>query len=72
MEPQKISTTTRHSAAPTALCGTPASRSDGRRRRFLINHRTEPVPLPEPAHGLLTDAPVSELPPGGCVVLRIA
>ncbi|MEU5397452.1 hypothetical protein [Streptomyces tibetensis] len=27
---------------------------------------------PESAHDLLTDAPVSELPPGGCVVLRIA
>ncbi|MFF5370165.1 Beta-galactosidase C-terminal domain [Streptomyces sp. NPDC013187] len=45
---------------------------DGRRWRFLINHGTEPVPLPEPAHDLLTDAPVAELPPGGCAVLRMA
>ncbi|MFI6931657.1 beta-galactosidase [Streptomyces sp. NPDC050287] len=45
---------------------------DGRRWRFLINHRTEPVPLPEPAHDLLTGGTVSQLPVGGCAVLRIA
>ncbi|KUO17402.1 hypothetical protein AQJ91_30165 [Streptomyces dysideae] len=45
---------------------------DGRRRRFLISHRTEPVPLPEPAHDLLTGGTVSELPVGGCAVLRTA
>jgi len=43
---------------------------DGRRWRFLINHSAEPVSLPEPAHDLLTDGSVSELPPGGCAVLR--
>lgn len=43
---------------------------DGRRWRFLINHRAEPVSLPEPAHDLLTDALAHELPPGGCAVLR--
>ncbi|MGW2380987.1 beta-galactosidase [Streptomyces sp. NPDC001658] len=45
---------------------------DGRRWRFLISHRPEPVPLPEPAHDLLTGGTVSELPGGGCAVLRIA
>jgi beta-galactosidase len=44
--------------------------SDGRNWRFLINHSAEPVSLPEPAHDLLTDGSVSELPPGGCAVLR--
>jgi beta-galactosidase len=43
---------------------------DGRRWRFLINHSAEPVSLPEPAHDLLTGGTVSELPPGGCAVLR--
>jgi beta-galactosidase len=28
------------------------------------------VPLPDPAHDLLTDALAHELPPGGCAVLR--
>ncbi|MGW8765163.1 beta-galactosidase [Streptomyces sp. NPDC055815] len=43
---------------------------DGCRWHVLINHRAETVPLPEPAHDLLTDGPVHELPPGGCAVLR--
>ncbi|SNX66539.1 beta-galactosidase [Streptomyces sp. TLI_55] len=43
---------------------------DGRSWRVLINHRPEPVPLPEPAHDLLTGSTLSELPPGGCAVLR--
>jgi beta-galactosidase len=38
--------------------------------RFLINHTADAVALPEPAHDLLTDGPVAELPPGGCAVLR--
>ncbi|MCX5336272.1 beta-galactosidase [Streptomyces sp. NBC_00140] len=45
---------------------------DGRGWRFLINHSAEPVSLPEPAHNLLTGGPVSELPAGGCAVLRTA
>ncbi|MFF7566583.1 beta-galactosidase [Streptomyces pseudovenezuelae] len=45
---------------------------DGRRWRFLINHGAESAPLPASAHDLLTDDTVSELPPGGCAVLRIA
>ncbi|GAA4935049.1 beta-galactosidase [Streptomyces coeruleoprunus] len=43
---------------------------DGRRWHVLINHRTGTVPLPEPAHDLLTGATAYELPPGGCAVLR--
>ncbi|MEV1121904.1 beta-galactosidase [Actinosynnema sp. NPDC049800] len=38
--------------------------------RFLINHGGDAVPLPEPAHDLLTGAPLAELPPQGCAVLR--
>jgi beta-galactosidase len=45
---------------------------DGRRWRVLINHRPEPVLLPEPAHDLLTGSTLSVLPPGGCAVLRTA
>ncbi|MCX5206294.1 beta-galactosidase [Streptomyces sp. NBC_00237] len=44
--------------------------SDGRHWQVLLNHTAEAVPLPEPAHDLLTDAPVRELPAGGCAVLR--
>jgi beta-galactosidase len=44
---------------------------DDRRWRFLINHQSAAVPLPEPAHDLLTGGPVDELPPGGCAVLRM-
>ncbi|MFD3518526.1 beta-galactosidase [Streptomyces sp. NPDC058657] len=43
---------------------------DGRHWQVLLNHTAEVVPLPEPAHDLLTDAPARELPPGGCAVLR--
>lgn len=46
--------------------------ADGRRWRFLINHSAEPVSLTESAHDLLTGGLVSELPVGGCAVLRIA
>ncbi|PWI12776.1 beta-galactosidase [Streptomyces sp. Act143] len=44
---------------------------DGRSWRVLINHRPEPVPLPEPARDVLTGITLAELPPGGCAVLRI-
>ncbi|MEU8890523.1 beta-galactosidase [Streptomyces sp. NPDC048442] len=44
--------------------------SDGRSWQVLLNHTAAAVPLPEPAHDLLTDAPVRELPAGGCAVLR--
>jgi beta-galactosidase len=44
---------------------------DGRRWQFLLNHRTEAVPVPEPAHDLLTGTTVGELAPGGCAVLRL-
>ncbi|MEU4746420.1 beta-galactosidase trimerization domain-containing protein, partial [Actinosynnema sp. NPDC023658] len=37
---------------------------------FLLNHRDDTVTLPRPAHDLLTDRTVAELPPGGCAVLR--
>ncbi|AUG81805.1 beta-galactosidase [Kitasatospora sp. MMS16-BH015] len=43
---------------------------DGRRWHLLISHRDEAVPLPEPGRDLLTDRFLSELPPGGCAVLR--
>lgn len=44
---------------------------DGRRWRVLLNHTPDAAPLPEPGYDLLTDAPVDELPPGGCAVLRL-
>ena len=44
--------------------------ADGRRRRCLINHGTESVPLPEPAHDLLTGGKIAELAAGGSAVLR--
>ncbi|MFE5714028.1 beta-galactosidase [Streptomyces sp. NPDC056501] len=44
--------------------------SDGRAWQVLLNHSPEAVPLPDPAHDLLTDALSHELPPGGCAVLR--
>ncbi|MFI5593765.1 beta-galactosidase [Amycolatopsis sp. NPDC051758] len=44
---------------------------DGRRWLFLLNHGTEAVPVPEPAHDLLTGGRVDELAPGGCAVLRL-
>ncbi|MFD8972831.1 beta-galactosidase [Streptomyces sp. NPDC059593] len=43
---------------------------DGRAWQVLLNHSPEAVPLPDPAHDLLTDALSHELPPGGCAVLR--
>ncbi|WP_316742142.1 beta-galactosidase [Streptomyces sp. MK7] len=43
---------------------------DGRRWHVLINHRTDTLHLPEPAHDLLTGAVAHEVPPGGCAVLR--
>ncbi|KUN74472.1 beta-galactosidase [Streptomyces canus] len=46
--------------------------AEGRRWQFLINHGTESVPLPEPAHDLLTGGTVAELAAGGSAVLRIA
>lgn len=42
---------------------------DGRRWHFVLNHRAEPVSLPDTAHDVLTGGPVRELPPGGCAVL---
>ncbi len=44
--------------------------SDGRHWHVVLNHGTEPVSLPMPAHDLLTDGPVAEVRAGGCVVLR--
>ncbi|GEC06070.1 beta-galactosidase [Streptomyces spinoverrucosus] len=44
--------------------------ADGRRWHVLINHTADTVPLPEPAHELLTGTTAHELPPGGCAVLR--
>ncbi|MGW2642263.1 beta-galactosidase trimerization domain-containing protein [Streptomyces sp. NPDC001348] len=43
---------------------------DGRRWDVLINHRADAVPLPDPAHDLMTGAPAREVPPGGGAVLR--
>ncbi|EWM10427.1 beta-galactosidase [Kutzneria sp. 744] len=44
---------------------------DGRRWLIVLNHTADVVPLPAPGHDLLTDATAHELPPGGCVVLRL-
>ncbi|XVS61559.1 beta-galactosidase [Actinosynnema sp. CA-299493] len=38
---------------------------------FLLNHGGGTVPLPRAAHDLLTDGPLTELPPHGCAVLRV-
>jgi beta-galactosidase len=43
---------------------------DGRRWHVVLNHGAEGASLPDPSHDLLTGGPVSELPPGGCAVLR--
>lgn len=43
---------------------------DGRRWHVLLDHGTEPALLPGSGHDLLTHGPVSELPPGGCAVVR--
>ncbi|MGW4963404.1 beta-galactosidase [Nonomuraea sp. NPDC004186] len=56
-EPPGVESVTRHA-------------TDGRSWQFLLNHTATTISLPESAHDLLTGAPVSELPPGGCVVLR--
>ncbi|MEV0239854.1 beta-galactosidase [Streptomyces sp. NPDC050674] len=56
-QPPGVEAVTRHAA-------------DGRRWHFLINHRADAVPLPDPAHDLLTGALAHEIPPGSCVVLR--
>ncbi|MEV4315046.1 beta-galactosidase [Actinocrispum sp. NPDC049592] len=45
------------------------SAADGRRWRFVLNHRADAVALPQPAHDLLTGGQVTSLPPGGCAVL---
>ncbi|CAL9437614.1 Beta-galactosidase [Actinosynnema sp. ALI-1.44] len=37
---------------------------------FLLNHGADTVPLPRPAHDLVTDRVVAHVPPGGCAVLR--
>ncbi|MDN3028301.1 beta-galactosidase [Streptomyces sp. S.PB5] len=55
--PAGVETVTRH--AP-----------DGRRWHVLINHRAAAVPLPDPAHDLLTGTLAHEVPPGGGAVLR--
>jgi beta-galactosidase len=44
---------------------------DGRRWLIVLNHTADIVPLSAPGHDLLTDTTVQELPPGGCVVLRL-
>ncbi|MFD8081478.1 beta-galactosidase [Kitasatospora sp. NPDC059722] len=43
---------------------------DGRSWHLLLNHSAEAVPLPQPAHDLLTGATLSRVPAGGCAVLR--
>ncbi|WP_245790298.1 beta-galactosidase [Streptomyces monashensis] len=55
--PQHVEAVTRHAV-------------DGRAWQFLLNHRRDTVPLPDPGHDLLTGTCVTELPPGGCAVLR--
>ncbi|MFD3335919.1 beta-galactosidase [Streptomyces sp. NPDC058700] len=55
--PSGVEAVTRHAA-------------DGRRWHVLVNHRADTVPLPDPAHDLLTGGPAHLLPPGGCAVLR--
>jgi beta-galactosidase len=45
--------------------------SDGRRWHVVLNHTADVVSLPTPGHDLLTDTTAHELPPGGCVVLRL-
>jgi beta-galactosidase len=42
------------------------------RWRFLLNHGTDTVPLPEPGHDLLTGTTTDTLPPGACAVLRLS
>ncbi|MFD4636098.1 beta-galactosidase [Lentzea sp. NPDC058436] len=42
----------------------------GHRWQVVLNHRAEPVPLPEPVHDLLTGGVLSELIAGGCAVVE--
>lgn len=53
---------------PTEVESVTRHASDGRSWRFLLNHGTDTLALPESAHDLLTGGPVAELPPGGCAV----
>ncbi|MET9697260.1 hypothetical protein ABZY31_10075 [Streptomyces sp. NPDC006529] len=39
---------------------------DGRHWRILLHHTPGTVPLPSPAHDLLTGALAHEVAPGGC------
>ncbi|RAG80905.1 beta-galactosidase [Streptacidiphilus pinicola] len=55
---------------PPAVEAVTRHAEDGRRWHVVMNHGAEPARLPEPLQDLLTDGPVSELPPGGCAVLR--
>ncbi|MEU4249976.1 beta-galactosidase [Amycolatopsis sp. NPDC026612] len=57
---------------PTGVEAVTRHAEDGRRWQFLLNHRTDAVPLPEPAHDLLTGTTVGELAAGGCAVLRLS
>ncbi|WP_351229066.1 beta-galactosidase trimerization domain-containing protein [Streptomyces sp. NPDC002133] len=55
---------------PTGVEAVTRRAPDDRHRHVLINHRADAVPLPDPAHDLLTATTAHELPPGGCAVLR--
>lgn len=55
---------------PTGVAAVTRHAADGRRRHVLINHTDDAVPLPDPAHDLLTGREAHELPPGACAVLR--
>ena len=56
---------------PFGVEGVTRHAPDGRRWHIVLNHTAHVVPLPAPGHDLLTDAMAHELPPGGCVVLRL-
>ncbi|MGP4085043.1 beta-galactosidase [Streptomyces sp. KR55] len=45
---------------------------DGRRWQIVLNHGSQTVSLPEPAHDLITGATAHRVPAGGCAVLRLA
>ncbi|MFG2652484.1 beta-galactosidase [Streptomyces sp. NPDC048436] len=55
---------------PTGVEAVTRHAPDGRSWQFLINHGTDAVRLPSPAHDLLTGTVAHELPAGGCAVLR--